>query len=62
MDLKTADRSLVTDEDMLADALFDVPNAEGSVAGAGDGSGTVGHFEAANGRGVTAQHMYRFAV
>ena len=62
MNLQTADRSLVADKDMLANALFDVPNAEGGVARAGDGGGTVGHFEAADGRSVAAQHVYRFAV
>lgn len=51
----------MADEDVLADALADVPDAEGGVAGAGDGEVGAGHLQTPDGAGVAAEHVLRHA-
>ena len=62
VDLDAANTRLMAGEDKFAGTGAKIPHAEGGIAGAGNGNGLAGHFEAADGRGVAAHAVDRVAV
>lgn len=60
VNLQTTYARLVTDQHVLADALFDVPDAEGGIPGTRDCGFVVTHLEASNGRCVTTEDVFAF--
>ena len=61
MDFQASYASLVSDENVFTQALFDIPDTKGGVPGTRYRRGSIGHFEAANCRGMAAEHVDAFA-
>lgn len=59
--LKTAHASLMADEDMLAEALFDIPDPQSSITRAGYCRCAVRHLQAPHRGCVATEYVKRFA-
>jgi len=61
MNLQATHARLMTDQHILADALFDVPNAKSGIPGTGDCGLVVTHLKASDGRRMTTEDVLAFA-
>ena len=58
MDLQTPHTSLMTDENISAHAVLDIPDSKGRIPGSGDGSVRVRHLKASDSGSVSTECMH----